>query len=91
MWDNPSRGAPHKLRKAARDRDGDQCVQCGSTEHLEVDHILNVARGGTHHLDNLQTLCASCHQEKTQAEARQARATKLARRRLPVMPHPGVR
>lgn len=91
MWKNPSRGAPHKLRKQALQRDGDQCVQCGNTEHLEVDHILNVARGGTHRLDNLQTLCAACHREKSQREALQARARKQARRRLPVMPHPGVR
>ena len=69
MWDNPSRGAPHHLRKAVRTRDGHQCVQCGSTEHLEVDHILNVARGGTHNLDNLQTLCADCHAAKTAKES----------------------
>lgn len=91
MWANPSRGAPHHLRKAARTRDGNQCVQCGSTGRLEVDHILNVARGGTHDLDNLQTLCAACHRKKTQEEARQARAVKQARRTLPVAPHPGVR
>ncbi|WP_414437562.1 HNH endonuclease [Corynebacterium minutissimum] len=53
--------------------------------------MLNVARGGTHDLDNLQTLCAACHREKSQEEARQARAVKQARRRLPVAPHPGVR
>lgn len=91
MWANPSRGAPHHLRKAARTRDGNQCVKCGSTERLEVDHVLNIAHGGTHNLDNLQTLCAACHREKSQEEARQARAVKRARRRLPVAPHPGVR
>lgn len=91
MWENPSGGAPHKQRKAALQRDNHQCVKCGNTQHLEVDHILNVARGGTHDLNNLQTLCADCHREKSQEEARQARAMKRARRRLPVAPHPGVR
>lgn len=91
MWENPSGGAPYKQRKAALQRDNNQCVQCGSTERLEVDHVLNIAHGGTHDLDNLQTLCATCHREKSQEEARQARAVKRARRKLPVAPHPGVR
>lgn len=91
MWENPSRGAPHRLRKEVLRRDGNRCVQCGNTQHLEVDHILNVARGGTHNLDNLQTLCHTCHREKSQQEARQARAAKRARLKLPPAHHPGVR
>ena len=31
----------------------------------EADHILEVVNGGTHHLDNLQTLCVPCHKQKT--------------------------
>ncbi|MCO6436913.1 MAG: HNH endonuclease [Phycisphaerae bacterium] len=30
-----------------------------------VDHIVPLARGGTHNESNLQTLCASCHSKKT--------------------------
>lgn len=68
-WTNPSKGAPYQQRKAALQRDNNKCVKCGNTEHLEVDHILNVARGGTHNLDNLQTLCHHCHHTKTQWES----------------------
>jgi 5-methylcytosine-specific restriction protein A len=30
-----------------------------------ADHIREVRHGGTHDLDNLQTLCLPCHKEKT--------------------------
>lgn len=90
MWDNPSRGAPNRLRKKVLRRDGNRCVQCGSSERLEVDHILNVAQGGTNHPSNLQTLCVGCHREKSQGEALRARVAKQKRRQLPVEQHPGV-
>ena len=32
--------------------------------HLEVDHIISRAKGGTDHLDNLQMLCGSCNRIK---------------------------
>ncbi|MEL7488893.1 MAG: HNH endonuclease signature motif containing protein [Pseudomonadota bacterium] len=55
---------------AALRRDGFQCVQCGARGRLEVDHIKPVR---THpelsfDLDNLQTLCPSCHTRKTRIE-----------------------
>ncbi|WP_431832068.1 HNH endonuclease [Corynebacterium accolens] len=90
MWNNPSRGAPHHLRTAARQRDNNRCVNCGSPSNLEVDHIKNVANGGSHDLDNLQTLCRPCHRKKTQQESKNARAAKLSRRKLPRAPHPGL-
>ena len=37
---------------------------------LELDHIVNVAAGGTDDDDNLQSLCVPCHKEKTAAESR---------------------
>lgn len=46
------------------ERDGSACVACGETESLHVDHILPRSRGGTHELDNLQTLCAPHNIEK---------------------------
>lgn len=46
-----------------------QCVQCGSSYGLEVDHIqpLAVAGMGTKPFDpaGLQLLCRHCHQDKT--------------------------
>lgn len=37
----------------------------------ELDHIVPLVDGGTHDLDNLQTLCTPCHKKKTAAEARE--------------------
>ncbi len=42
----------------------------------ELDHIVPLIDGGTHALENLQTLCTPCHKTKTADEARlRARAT----------------
>lgn len=50
-------------REAIRRRDGYQCRMpgCGSTEYLEVNHILPIKFGGSHDLANGITLCHSCH------------------------------
>lgn len=58
------------LRFQAKRRDGFRCVQCKAVGPLEVDHIKPVR---THPelafaLDNLQSLCASCHSRKTRIE-----------------------
>jgi 5-methylcytosine-specific restriction endonuclease McrA len=46
-----------KLRRAARMRDGDCCVRCGSSGRLSVHHA--VERSNL--LDDLLTLCSRCH------------------------------
>ena len=56
------------LRMMALERDGWQCVQCGSRARLEVDHKRRIVDGGSHALENLQTLCRHCHITKTKAE-----------------------
>ena len=43
------------------------CECCGSPAN-EVDHIVALSRGGTNAMDNLQSLCRSCHSRKTVAE-----------------------
>ena len=43
------------------------CGGCGQhfeARHLEVDHIISRAKGGTDHIDNLQLLCGSCNRIK---------------------------
>lgn len=90
MWENPSGGAPYKQRQKALKRDHFQCVKCGNTENLEVDHIKNVASGGNHNLDNLQTLCRSCHKRKTLGEMRAGHQGRKNRGRYPVESHPGL-
>lgn len=56
---------PRKVGKTTREavfeRDGHKCVRCGSTEHLQVDHILPQSCGGPHIIENLRTLCRSCN------------------------------
>ena len=58
------------LRLAAKRRDGWRCVRCGSRVGLEVDHIQPRERRPDLALvlDNLATLCRSCHIQKTRAE-----------------------
>lgn len=58
------------VRKAAKDRDGWKCVQCGARGRLEVDHIQPVRTHPdlAYELTNLQTLCTPCHSRKTRIE-----------------------
>lgn len=46
------------------DRDGWQCVKCGTHKNLTVDHVIPVSKGGTDDLGNLQTMCGSCNSRK---------------------------
>jgi len=61
----------HKLRLAVLKRDGYRCVKCGASRkndksvRLEVDHIIPGSRGGPATMENLQTLCFSCNQGKS--------------------------
>jgi hypothetical protein len=45
----------------ARDR---QCVRCGDTVDLTIDHIIPRIRGGKNVLENLQILCRTCNSRK---------------------------
>ena len=62
---------PLKLRTAVLKRDNYCCVKCGASRRddksvrLEVDHITPGSRGGPATMDNLQTLCFSCNQGKS--------------------------
>jgi 5-methylcytosine-specific restriction endonuclease McrA len=80
-----------KLRRAARMRDGDRCVRCGSSARLSVHHAVE----GSNLLDDLLTLCSRCHgREHRRSKAPQARhflEAGSATPRLPRgrVPHPG--
>ena len=57
-------------RRAALDRDGWRCQQCGRAGRLEVDHIRPIFEGGpVYELANLQALCVACHVRKSRADA----------------------
>ena len=59
------------LRRLVFRRDGHRCRSRGLRGRLDADHIQPVADGGDRrNPDNLQTLCRSCHIDKTAAENR---------------------
>lgn len=51
----------HSIRRKILERDGYHCCLCGSTENLEVHHIVPKRLGGHNTLDNGITLCEPCH------------------------------
>lgn len=64
-------------RNSIKQRDGYKCVLCGSTDKLQIDHILPIGLGGGNAIENGQTLCRSCHALKTTKDKRLIRALKL--------------
>lgn len=52
------------VKAAVWERDQGQCVNCGSTLALEVDHIEPYAVGGKTEVENLRLLCHACNQRK---------------------------
>lgn len=61
--DAPSDAA--KMRVMRRDRYA--CAYCGiegKDAELQIDHIVPVVKGGSHHIANLVTSCRSCNQSK---------------------------
>lgn len=59
------RGAiPDDLKLLIWNRDGGSCVNCGSTNELQFDHIIPVALGGATSEQNLQVLCGPCNRTK---------------------------
>jgi hypothetical protein len=44
---------------------GDQCVYCGSTENLTLDHVRPKAKGGRDETNNLVPACRECNLSKS--------------------------
>lgn len=74
----PYRGRhPHTLRATPQQRRtvihraGGRCQHCGNycARGGHIDHIKNLAEGGTTHTSNLQLLCQQCHEIKTRRES----------------------
>ena len=70
-WGSGRGGRPwRRKREAILIRDNYTCRVCGlTTKDLEVDHIINVAQGGTDDDGNLQAICIPCHKTKTARES----------------------
>jgi hypothetical protein len=55
---------PKEVRNSVFERDGYNCVKCGSKSNLTLDHILPKRMDGEDSIDNLQTMCYKCNQKK---------------------------
>jgi hypothetical protein len=45
-------------------RDQGKCVECGSQEKLEYDHVIPVAKGVSNTAENIQLLCEACNRRQ---------------------------
>jgi hypothetical protein len=59
---------PKAVQREVWQRDQGRCVECGSRENLEFDHIIPVSRGGATTTRNVQLLCESCNRRKSDRE-----------------------
>lgn len=68
IWDSLCKVERGKIDRDLREhilaRDNHRCKHCGSTENLEIDHIVPISKGGKSTPDNLQVLCHDCNTEK---------------------------
>lgn len=60
-----SRYIPQSVKNNVWNRDGGKCVECGSKEKLEFDHIVPFSKGGANTERNLQLLCEKCNRNKS--------------------------
>jgi 5-methylcytosine-specific restriction endonuclease McrA len=47
-----------------RNKYGNKCLCCGTTEKISLDHIIPVTKSGKHTAENVQPLCVSCNSRK---------------------------
>jgi 5-methylcytosine-specific restriction endonuclease McrA len=56
---------PERIRSEVWRRDEGRCVDCGSRENLEFDHIVPHSKGGADTVRNLELRCQSCNRKKS--------------------------
>ena len=62
----PCRGTSVDRRVPDKNTSAKYAKDC-CTQAFDIDHIVELARGGTDTLDNLQALCVQCHAIKTRS------------------------
>jgi 5-methylcytosine-specific restriction endonuclease McrA len=55
---------PPAVRREVWQRDQGRCVDCGSRERLEYDHIIPVSKGGSNTARNIELRCEPCNRKK---------------------------
>lgn len=55
---------PERVRNEVWRRDSGHCVDCGSRERLEYDHIIPVSKGGANTARNIELRCQDCNRKK---------------------------
>ena len=59
-----SRTIPKHVQREVWRRDMGRCIECGSQERLEYDHIIPFSKGGSNTARNIQLLCERCNRKK---------------------------
>jgi hypothetical protein len=49
------------FRKELKNKLGNNCCNCGRSDHIEYHHIVPVVYGGTNKLSNIVPICVECH------------------------------
>lgn len=52
---------PKKVKEIVRAMAGNKCQNCGSTHHLQFEHVRPIAHGGLSESTNLKLLCRNCN------------------------------
>ena len=60
-----SRHISQSVKDKVWNRDGGRCIECGSNEDLEFDHIIPHSKGGANTYRNIQLLCEPCNRSKS--------------------------
>jgi hypothetical protein len=58
------RSIPERVRHEVWRRDEACCVDCGSRERLEFDHIIPISKGGSNTARNIELRCEICNGRK---------------------------
>jgi hypothetical protein len=61
----PRAPIPKTVQRDVWQRDNGRCVECGSRENIEFDHIIPHSKGGSSTTRNIQLLCQNCNRQKS--------------------------